>query len=112
MSNNIPITDELLRRAKEGDKAALGQLLGHYRPDILTRADAGLGNDLNARTDASDVAQNVLLEISRKFLEQFRGDTIRAFEAWLRPITRHACVHVARFHRRQERDVTREQRLD
>src|SRR5262249_19130824 len=67
---------------------------------------------LGAKLDASDVAQQALLEAHRA-LPQFRGGTDAELTAWLRGILANVLAHeVRRYAGTQGRDVARELSLD
>jgi RNA polymerase sigma-70 factor (ECF subfamily) len=66
----------LLDRAKAGDHAAFGQLIGLYERVVYRTALAALGR----REDAEDAAQDAFLQAWRN-LSGFRGDA--AFRTWL-----------------------------
>jgi RNA polymerase sigma-70 factor (ECF subfamily) len=68
------------------DQAAWGQLVARYRPGILGWCRRrGL-----QESDAQDVAQAVLLELSRSMVT-FVYDPSRSFRVWPKTIARHAC---------------------
>lgn len=76
---------ELLRLAKTGDAAALGELLSHYRQYLLLLAGLQVSRRLQGKADASDLVQEAFLEAHRHFKE-FRGGTEMELAAWLRSI--------------------------
>ena len=55
-------TDDLLRRAKAGDTAALGALFAHYRDRLRKMVRLRLDRRMAGRLDASDVLQEAYLD--------------------------------------------------
>ena len=101
----------LLQQARAGEQAALGQLLERLRPWLRVLADGRLGSRLAARLDASDVVQQTCLSIYKR-IQQFEGEEISQFMAWVREIHyRNILDEVRRHLLVQERSVDREQRL-
>jgi RNA polymerase sigma-70 factor (ECF subfamily) len=99
---------ELLNRALEGDKDALGELLEDYRAYLTVLAQRYLDNRLKGRLDAADVVQVTFLEAQRD-LGSFRGHHIEELLGWLRHILRN---NVSSAHQRhiytQKRSAGRE----
>ncbi len=101
----------LLKQARMGEQAALGQLLERLRPWLRVLADGRLGSRLAARLDASDVVQQTCLSIYKR-IQQFEGEEIAQFMAWVREIhCRNILDEVRRHLLVQERSVDREQQL-
>lgn len=101
----------LLKQARMGEQAALGQLLERLRPWLRVLADGRLGSRLAARLDASDVVQQTCLSIYKR-IQQFEGEEIAQFMAWVREIhCRNILDEVRRHLLVQERSVDREQPL-
>lgn len=71
--------EEILTRARMGDREAFGELVGRYQDTVYTLALRLVGPDL-----AADVAQEALLRAWRA-LPRFRGEA--AFGTWLHRIT-------------------------
>jgi RNA polymerase sigma-70 factor (ECF subfamily) len=108
MASQKPDTDELLRRADEGDASAAGQLLGRHRARLRQMVAVRIDPRLAARVDPSDVVQEALAEATKKLPDYLRHRPL-PFYPWLRQIaweklldmhTRHVAV--------QKRSVTRE----
>jgi RNA polymerase sigma-70 factor (ECF subfamily) len=101
-------TDRLLDRARDGDGAAVQQLLAQHRSRLRRMIAVRMDPRLAARIDASDVVQEALVDATRKlpaYLE--RGGC--AFYPWLRRIAWERLVKLHRFHiDAQRRSVTRE----
>ncbi|MFG0316521.1 MAG: RNA polymerase sigma factor [Planctomycetota bacterium JB042] len=58
-------TQWLVRRSRDGDPAALEQLLDRAAPRIRSRVRRRLGRDLRAHVESGDVAQEVLFDAAR-----------------------------------------------
>lgn len=71
--------EDLLARARMGDREAFGDLVGRYQDTVYTLALRLVGPDL-----AADVAQEALLRAWRA-LPRFRGEA--SFGTWLHRIT-------------------------
>ena len=101
------VTD-LLRRAGEGDEAAVDQLFSQYRDRLKRMVRLRMSRRLQGRIDDSDVLQESYLEISRKF-DDYLNDPAVPFFLWLRHMTG---LKLAEIHRRhlgtQMRDADRE----
>ncbi|MDT0267688.1 RNA polymerase sigma factor [Streptomyces sp. DSM 44915] len=69
-------TEELARRAAQGEVAALDALLERIGPEVLRRC----GRFLPCREDAEEAAQDVLLRVARK-ITTFEGRS--RFSTWL-----------------------------
>jgi RNA polymerase sigma-70 factor (ECF subfamily) len=77
--------EALLRQARTGDGAALGQLLELYQNYLLLLARLQIGRRLQSKVDAADLVQDTFLEAHRHFA-QFRGTTEVEVVSWLRNI--------------------------
>jgi RNA polymerase sigma-70 factor (ECF subfamily) len=71
---------ELIERARNGDRAAFGDLVERYQQVVFRTALAAL----RSREDAEEVAQDALISAFQK-LDSFRGDA--SFKTWLLTIT-------------------------
>ncbi len=103
--------EALLRRARSGDQAALGQLLELYRNYLRLQARALIGSALRRRLDPSDVVQETFLEAARDF-GNFAGGTEGELVAWLRQMLVRNLADQARRHQAQRRDVRRVESLE
>ena len=94
---------ELLKRARAGDQAALGELLEKYRGHLRHLAENLLDDRAAGRLDASDLVQQTCLSVHKQIAD-FDGQDAAQFAAWLRQIhernVRNA-VHEAAFLARQ-----------
>ena len=77
-----------IRRAREGDGAALGELLEQYRGWLKLMAARDIDPRAGRRVDASDVVQQTCLSVHRRITE-FDGETPAQFLAWLQKIHQH-----------------------
>jgi RNA polymerase sigma-70 factor (ECF subfamily) len=101
----------LLATAKEGNLAALGDLLGLYRRYLAFLAGVQIHRRLQGRADASDLVQETCLEAHRHFAI-FRGRSEAEFAAWLRSILAGLVAnHVRRHLGTKQRDARLERRL-
>jgi RNA polymerase sigma-70 factor (ECF subfamily) len=104
--------EQLLGRALQGDREALGQLLDAERPALHRLAERQLEGRIAVRVDASDVIQQTFLEAHRSF-EQFAGQEVREWAAWLKGILDHKIASAIRDHTLlQKRNLGRERSLD
>jgi RNA polymerase sigma-70 factor (ECF subfamily) len=101
----------LLELARQGDDAALQQLFLLYRSYLVTLARPQIHRRLQGKVDASDLAQESLLEAHRCFT-QFRGTSTPEFAGWLRSILAHRLArHLRHFFDAQARDAKLEHSL-
>jgi RNA polymerase sigma-70 factor (ECF subfamily) len=109
MTPTQPDTEDLLRKADDGDRAARDRLLQRHRGRLSKMVALRLDRRLAARVDASDVVQEVLAEADRK-LERYLRERPLPFYPWLRQL---AAEHLLVLHRRHvkaaRRSVRREQ---
>ncbi len=101
----------LLRRARAGDGAALGQLLELYRNYLRVLAAAHTGAALRPQVDPSDMVQETFLEAWRDFTNFF-GATEQELLAWLRKILARNLMDQAKRFGAQGRDVRRQKSLE
>jgi RNA polymerase sigma-70 factor, ECF subfamily len=102
----------VLERAKGGDAACVGELLGVYRDYLLGIAVARLDPRIRTRCTPSDVVQETLLEAFRDF-HQFRGGLEREFLAWIRQILANNMARMVEQHLlTDKRDIRRERRIE
>jgi RNA polymerase sigma-70 factor (ECF subfamily) len=112
MTANEPGIEELIARARQGDRSALGALLERQRGPLRAIAQRKIGGALAARIDASDVVQQTCLSVYGN-LDKFGGNTEGEFVAWLERIHEQNLQNVIRDHTRaQRRAVDRERPLD
>ncbi len=87
-TGNSEASDELLRRARAGDEAALAELFAGYRGRLRRMVQLRLDRRLSGRVDASDILQDAYLEVRRRFADyaQDQGEAL-PFYLWLRLLT-------------------------
>jgi RNA polymerase sigma-70 factor, ECF subfamily len=97
-------TEDLLRRAREGSREALGLLLGSCGERLLALIRLRLGPSLRQRIESRDVLQATLLK-ALLHIEGFRGVRRESLMAWLARIAQNEIRDMAAFHGRQRRQV-------
>jgi RNA polymerase sigma-70 factor (ECF subfamily) len=103
--------EDVLRRARAGDDAALGELLERYRDYLALLARLQINRRLQGKADPADLVQDTFLEAHRSFA-RFRGTTEGELVAWLRQILAANLVDlVRRFLGTRRRDVRLEREL-
>src|SRR6516162_7313870 len=90
-------TDDLLRRARGGDAAALGELFAHYRDRLRKMVRLRLDRRVLGRLDASDVLQDAFLDVARRFPEYAAAPAV-PFYVWLRALTGQRLTDLHRQH--------------
>lgn len=114
MVKDIPDEElfQLISKARSGDEAALGVILDQHRDQLRRMADKELNEKLSARVDASDIVQQTFLSVCNK-VDQFKGESLQEFVAWIYEIHCHNIHDIAREHAGAEkRDVNREQTVN
>ena len=69
MTEKGTTTEDLLRRTKAGDAAALGAMFAHYRDQLRNMVRLRLDRRVAGRLDPSDVLQEAHLDVARRFPE-------------------------------------------
>jgi RNA polymerase sigma-70 factor (ECF subfamily) len=106
-----PDPEQLVRLARAGNGAALGQLLEQYRNYLAMLARLQIGRRLRGKVDSSDLVQETFLEAYRDF-GQFRGTTEQELASWLRRILAWNLANlVQRYCGARRRDVRLEREL-
>ncbi len=103
-------TLDLIARARDGDEAALGELIGRYRGYLCSLAYKQLDSDVQPRVDPSDVVQQSCLEFHRDF-DTFRGTEEAELVAWLKQILRNNVANTIRHVHAGKRSIKRERSL-
>jgi RNA polymerase sigma-70 factor (ECF subfamily) len=96
-------TEELLHRARYGDRAALNALCARYWPRLRARAQGD--------RDASELVQDAMQYLAQH-LGTFAGTTEAAFTAWLQRILAHKGVDRFRRETAQKRGAGKVVSLD
>ena len=106
---NSPETQELLDRAKQGEAGAVERLLEVHREPLRRMVGLRLDPALAGRVDASDVVQDVMLEVSQRLADYLRNPQM-PFHLWVRHIAKDHMIDAHRRHRQaQRRSLDREQ---
>jgi RNA polymerase sigma-70 factor (ECF subfamily) len=101
-------TARLVRRAVQGDRRAIDELLSQYRPQLRRMVAVRMDSRLKARFDPSDIVQSVLAEAAQKMVA-FRQPP-EHFYPWLRQLAWDELARIHRDHiRTKKRSVSREQ---
>jgi RNA polymerase sigma-70 factor (ECF subfamily) len=101
-------SSDLLRRAGEGDSAALGALLEAHRKRLCRMVRLRLDPRLQGRVDPSDVLQEAFLQAAQR-LAQYLREPKMPFFLWLRFLTGQKLLELRRRHLGAEaRDAGRE----
>jgi RNA polymerase sigma-70 factor (ECF subfamily) len=109
---NSQDTQELLDSARQGDGDAVDRLLARHRAAIRRMVQLRMDPVLARRVDASDIAQDVLVEAHRR-LRQYLKDPALPFHLWLRQMAKDRLIDAHRRHRvAARRSLDREQPLD
>lgn len=100
--------ESLLAAARAGDDAALGQLVGELRPELVALVGRLLREHQADKADPSDVVQQGLLAACEGF-DRFQGQSVEEFQGWLAAILHNKTLDAVRYWHRECRDVNREQ---
>jgi RNA polymerase sigma-70 factor (ECF subfamily) len=104
-----PDTEQLLRRAAQGDASACEQVLERHRPRLRRMIGLRLDRRLSARLDPSDLVQESLADAARQ-LPEFLEERPLPFYPWLRQIAWKRLIDAHRRHvRAGKRSVRREE---
>ena len=110
-AENSPETDDLLAQARKGESAAVQRLLETHREPLRRMIGLRLDPALAGRVDASDIVQDVMLEVSQRLQDYLRRPGM-PFHLWLRHIARDHMIDAHRRHRvAKRRSLDREQPL-
>jgi RNA polymerase sigma-70 factor (ECF subfamily) len=105
-------TQELLNEVRAGDDAAVDRLLARHRSAVRRMVQLRMDPVLARRVDASDIAQDVLVEAHRR-LRQYLKNPLMPFHLWLRQMAKDRLIDAHRRHRvAARRSLDREQPLD
>ena len=104
-------TQQLLEGARRGDQDAVEALLARHRDAVRRMIELRLDHAIVQRVDASDVVQEVLVEVSRR-LQEYLQKPVMPFHLWLRHIAKDHLIDAHRkHHQAKKRGVDREQPL-
>jgi len=106
---NSPETQDLLDHAKQGEAGAVDRLIEVHREPLRRMIGLRLDPALAGRVDASDIVQDVMLEVSQRLTDYLRNP-IMPFHLWVRHIAKDHMIDAHRRHRQaQRRSLDREQ---
>jgi RNA polymerase sigma-70 factor (ECF subfamily) len=101
-------TEELIRRAVDGDDQAWDRLMTDHRPRLRRMIALRMDRRLKGRLDPSDVIQESLIDAARR-LPEYAKEPAMPFFLWLRYLTGQRLMEQHRKHfGAQVRDVGRE----
>ena len=103
-------TEPRRSRALPGDRAALWEITGGWRPYLKAVAVDVLGGQVVGKVDPSDVVQETLLRAFRH-QDQCRAETDAQRAAWLRAILATTLAELMRRYSAQQRDLAVERSL-
>jgi RNA polymerase sigma-70 factor, ECF subfamily len=93
-----PSEDNLLRRASEGDEAALADLFGRYLKRLRQMVRLRLDRRLQGRVDPSDVLQDAYLDLKRQYPSYVERREAMPFFLWLRLLAGQRLMRIHRDH--------------
>ncbi|MCI0683962.1 MAG: sigma-70 family RNA polymerase sigma factor [Gemmataceae bacterium] len=100
-----------IESARAGSPGGLEQIAATYRNYLLLIANQELDAQLQGKVGASDIVQETLLQVQRKF-GQFEGGNEEELLAWLRQILRRQLLDAGRRYRDAgKRHAGRERRI-
>src|SRR5262245_44216714 len=109
-SDYLPQTISLIRKAKEGDEAAVDRLFVRYSRVAVECARRLAGEALKRKEEAEDLAQSALVEVWRDFRKfDYRG--IGSLDRFVRQVVEHKVMKKAEYWGAQRRDAARERLL-
>jgi len=104
--------EDLIHRARLGDRSAENELLQKCRSYVSLIARAQIEGWMRTKFDASDLVQQTLLE-AHQGIENFKGETEAEWLGWLRGILNHNTLDFARkYQGAAKRNVSREFSID
>lgn len=100
-------TLHLVKRAKEGDNAALQGLLKRYLPRIHQMVRLTLGSKLRTHLESMDIVQEVLSRILKSF-DKFEIRQEASFVHWVRVLVQNEIKNQAAFYNADCRNADKE----
>jgi RNA polymerase sigma-70 factor (ECF subfamily) len=97
MAGDVADIDDLLRRAREGDRQAQAELFTRYRERLRQMVCLRLDRRLQGRLNPSDVLQEVYLDFARR-LPEYAASPSLPFFLWLRTLTGQRLIDLHRQH--------------
>jgi RNA polymerase sigma-70 factor (ECF subfamily) len=99
--------DELIERARGGDRIALADLFARHRGRLEALVALRLDPHLRGRLDAGDVLQEAWLDVGRRFDEWLAKPDMPLY-LWIRFLTVQKLAELHRRHGAKQRDARRE----
>jgi len=103
--------DELLARARGGDRAALEALFARLEPRVLAIVRKRMGAAQRAELESADLQQSVLKDAYRDLVKTHASDE-DALLGWIAGLVEHKLANKARDRQRLKRDAGKLVRLD
>jgi RNA polymerase sigma-70 factor (ECF subfamily) len=104
-------TQQLLKRAVDGDPQAVNGLLERHREALSRMVGLRMDPALGRRLDASDIVQDVLVDANRRLPGYLKAPQL-PFHLWLRQIAKDRLIDAHRRHRAAaRRSLDRERSL-
>jgi RNA polymerase sigma-70 factor, ECF subfamily len=97
VSGNDGTIDELVRKAADGEEAALASLFDRYRARLRQMVRLRLDRRLQGRVDPSDILQEAYMDLAQK-LPEYADKPPMPFFLWLRLVTGERLLRVHRQH--------------
>lgn len=105
--NDVHQLAPLLKQCRQGNPAALNDLLQKLRPYVRLLLRSRIDPQLAQRLDSSDLVQETLLRICQG-LERFAGEDVPHLVAWVGTIANRVVANCARYHSAECRDISQE----
>jgi RNA polymerase sigma-70 factor, ECF subfamily len=97
MDHDPGLIDDLVRRAADGDEAALAELFARHRGRLRQMIRLRLDRRLQGRVDPSDVLQDAYIDLAGK-LPEYASKPAMPFFLWLRLVVGERLLRVHRHH--------------
>jgi RNA polymerase sigma-70 factor (ECF subfamily) len=91
-------SDELVKRAADGDSAALAELFRRHRKRLRQMIRLRLDRRLQGRVDPSDIIQEAYIDAAGKISEYVRERSELPFYLWLRLVAGERLLRIHRQH--------------
>ena len=105
-TEGFALTLDLLAQAKEGDGAALSDLLERYSDRVLEVVRIRLGRPLRESLESRDILQETMIDAFQGF-DRYELREDAHFVNWLARIAEHRILRSAEYHGAQKRDARR-----
>ncbi len=105
-TEGFALTLDLLAQAKQGDGAALSDLLERYSDRVLEVVRIRLGRPLRESLESRDILQETMIDAFQGF-DRYELREDAHFVNWLARIAEHRILRSAEYHGAQKRDSRR-----